>query len=126
VTAVIPAGFDARQNASRSTMEDNMRALLLAAALLLPPAAAHAGDMMEAEIKVFQFMPKEITVKTGTVIKWTNSDSIDHSVTDKGGSFDTDFFNKGESREITAGKPGTYEIFCKRHNSMKATLVVTE
>ena len=103
-----------------------MRIFLLAAALLLAPAGASAGEMVNAEIKVFQFMPKEITVKTGTVITWTNGDSIDHSVTDKGGTFDTDFFNKGESREITAGKPGTYEIFCKRHNSMKAKLVVTE
>ena len=103
-----------------------MRAYLLAVAFLLSPAVVHAAEMMEAEIKTFQFMPKEITVKAGTVIKWTNNDAIDHSATAKDGSFDTEFFNKGESREITAGKPGTYEIFCKRHPSMKATLVVTE
>jgi plastocyanin len=103
-----------------------MRAYLLAAAFLLAPGFAQAAEMLEAEIKTFQFMPKELTVKTGTVIKWTNNDAIDHSATAKDGSFDTDFFNKGESREITAGKPGEYEIFCKRHPSMKAKLVVTE
>jgi plastocyanin len=103
-----------------------MRTILLAAAFLLAPGVVQAAEMVNAEIKTFQFMPKEMTVKTGTVIKWTNTDAIDHSVTDKGGAFDTDFFNKGEAREITAGKPGTYEIFCKRHNSMKAKLVVTE
>jgi plastocyanin len=103
-----------------------MRAIILAAAFMLAPGLAQAADMASGEIKTFQFMPKEMTVKSGTVIKWTNTDAIDHSVTDKGGSFDTDFFNQGESREITAGKPGTYDIFCKRHNSMKAKLVVTE
>lgn len=48
-------------------------------------------------------MPKEITVKSGTVVTWT--DAVGHSATDKAGSFDTDVFNQGESREITAGAP---------------------
>lgn len=94
-------------------------------ALLATPVCA--GQMAESQIKLFQFQPKEISVKAGTTIKWTNGDDIDHSVTSKEqGQFDSGFFKKDGTYEFTFATPGTYEYFCKRHPSMKAKVVVTE
>jgi plastocyanin len=92
---------------------------------------ASAGEAIDANIKLFQFQPKTIEVKAGTMIKWTNGDDIEHSVTGgepgkESGAFDSGFFVKGETFEQTFDKPGTYDYFCKRHNSMKGKVVVTE
>ena len=90
------------------------------------PAAA-----ADATIKLFQFQPNPIEVKAGTTVKWTNGDDIEHSVTagapgNESNAFDSGFFKKGGIFEFTFNEPGTYTYFCKRHNSMKATVTVTE
>lgn len=95
------------------------------AALLATPA--FAGEVAENQIKLFQFQPKELSVKAGTTVKWVNGDDIEHSVTSKqDGQFDSGFFKKEGTYEFTFSAPGTYDYFCKRHPSMKATVVVTE
>jgi plastocyanin len=99
----------------------------LGATAALPALAA---DKVEAQIKLFQYKPKELTVKAGTMVTWTNGDQIEHSVTAGGpgkqtGAFDSDFFTKDGSWSFTFTEPGTYSYFCKRHNSMTATITVT-
>lgn len=95
------------------------------AALLATPA--FAGEVVENQIKLFQFQPRELSVKAGSTVKWSNGDDIEHSVTSKqDGQFDSGFFKKDGTYEFTFSAPGTYEYFCKRHPSMKATVVVTE
>lgn len=95
------------------------------AALLATPA--FAGEVVENQIKLFQFQPRELSVKAGSTVKWSNGDDIEHSVTSKqDGQFDSGFFKKDGTYEFTFSAPGTYDYFCKRHPSMKATVVVTE
>jgi plastocyanin len=92
---------------------------------------AAAGGAQDATIKLFQYQPKAMEVKAGTTVTWINGDDIEHSVTagapgKETGAFDSGFFKKGGSYSFTFDKPGTYTYFCKRHNSMKATVTVTE
>jgi plastocyanin len=87
--------------------------------------------MAESQIKLFQFMPRELSVKSGTTVKWVNGDDIEHSVTagepgKESGAFDSGFFKKGGTYEFTFATPGTYTYFCKRHNSMKGMVKVSE
>jgi len=109
-----------------------MKSIALAAAILGAAAtASFAGDMVESQIKLFQFMPKDLSVKAGTTVTWMNGDDIDHSVTagepgQESGAFDSGFFKKGGTYKFTFSAPGTYTYFCKRHPSMKASVVVTE
>jgi plastocyanin len=91
----------------------------------------NAGEPVEAQIKLFQFKPKTIEVTAGTTVKWENGDAIEHSVTSgmpgkPSGAFDSGFFTKGGSFEHTFTEPGTFTYFCKRHNNMTATVVVTK
>lgn len=92
---------------------------------------AAAGEAVDAQIKLFQFQPKDMTVKAGATIMWTNGDDIEHSVTagkpgKPTGAFDSGFFAKNGSFSFTFAEPGAYEYFCKRHPSMKAKVTVTE
>ncbi|MFT3989069.1 plastocyanin/azurin family copper-binding protein [Aestuariivirga sp.] len=82
-----------------------------------------------ATIKLFQFQPGNLEVKVGTTVTWTNGDDIEHSVTSgapgkESKVFDSGFFKKGGTYSFTFTTPGTYTYFCKRHNSMKATVTV--
>jgi plastocyanin len=89
-----------------------------------------SGAEMELDIKLFMFKPSPLEIKAGTTLIWTNQDAIDHSVTagkpgSLSGAFDSDFFEQGQTFEFTFDEPGTYDYFCKRHESMGGTIVVT-
>jgi amicyanin len=108
-------------------MEEGMKTIIVAAAFAAFAGQAWAGDVTENQIKLFQFQPKELSVKAGTTVKWMNGDDIEHSVTSKSaGQFDSGFFKKDGTYEFTFTAPGTYDYFCKRHPSMTAKVVVTE
>lgn len=91
---------------------------------------AAAGAKMNLDIKLFMFKPSPLEVKPGTTLVWTNQDAIDHSVTagtpgSLSGAFDSGFFGQGQAFEFAFNEPGTYDYFCKRHESMVGTIVVT-
>lgn len=92
-------------------------------------APALAGEAVKVDIKLFQFKPKELAVKVGTTVTWTNADAIEHSVTagepgKPSATFDSGFFIKGGSYAHTFAAPGSYAYFCKRHPSMHAVVKV--
>ena len=76
----------------------------------------------------FAFGPKEISVKTGGTVTWTNKDEFDHSIQIdsielKGPNFGPPSGTKTFSHQFT--KSGTYPYICGVHNSMTGTAVVT-
>ncbi len=105
-----------------------MKIIGIITALLALAGLAQAGEKVDATIKLFQFQPKALEIKAGTIVEWVNGDDIEHSVTagKETKAFDSGFFEKNGSFSFTFTKPGTYDYFCKRHPSMKATVTVTE
>lgn len=87
-----------------------------------PPTSGGAA----VTIANFAFMPPTLSVPTGTVVTWTNSDDVGHTVSaDDGKSFDSGVIGHNATFQLTAGAPGTYGYFCQIHPFMKATLTVT-
>ncbi len=67
-----------------------------------------------------------ITVEPGDVVKVVNNDDVAHTVTAVDGSFTTDVIPAGKSRTFQApADPGSYDVFCKPHPSMTATVTVS-
>lgn len=67
-----------------------------------------------------------ITVAPGDVVKVVNNDDVPHTVTAVNGSFTTDNIPAGKSRTFTApADPGSYDISCKYHAEMTATVTVS-
>jgi plastocyanin len=90
-----------------------------------------AADAVSVDIKLFQFKPKELAVRKGATVTWTNGDAIEHSVTaGKPGKaaqdFDSGLFTKGGSFSHTFDASGSFTYFCKRHPNMQATVKVQE
>jgi amicyanin len=86
---------------------------------------ARADGPSTVSIDNFSFAPKELTVKAGTTVTWTNRDDIPHGIASSNNAFkrspalDTD-----ESYSFTFTTPGTYQYFCYLHPHMVGSIVV--
>lgn len=69
--------------------------------------------------------PSETKVKVGTTVKWTNNDSMAHTVTsDDGTTFDSGNLAVGSAFTYKATVAGTYNYHCNYHGGMTGTLIV--
>jgi plastocyanin len=98
--------------------------VLLIGVLVVPSVNASAKDP-EGQIVDFQIHTPEGAIPVGSSITWTNNGRRPHTVTDRGGLFDTDAILPGQTATVKVDVPGTYEIFCQINPSkMNATIVV--
>jgi plastocyanin len=92
------------------------------AAPLSPVAAQSGGDI---KIVDFDFAPLSQTVNVNAKVTWTNTGSRPHTVTDRGGTFDTDAVAPGKTASLNFTVPGTYHYFCRINPSkMNGILIV--
>jgi plastocyanin len=84
-----------------------------------------AGSKVEVLIKDFEFQPRELKVRVGTVVTFTNKDPVSHSVIAEDKSFDTGLLEQNQFKEIRFTKAGTFKYHCGPHPSMTATITVT-
>jgi plastocyanin len=85
------------------------------------------GGTATVDMKDIQFVPKAVTVKAGTTITWTNSDSVPHTVTKDGGpgdDFDSGNVEPGDTFEQTFDKPGKVDYVCTIHPGQAGTVTV--
>ena len=100
--------------------------------LLAPLAlgfAACGGGQTTILIDTFQFMPKAVSVKPGTMVTWTSTDTVKHRVTAgtpdfRTGAFDETVGPNGGTATVTFDQPGTFTYFCGIHTSMRGEMVV--
>ena len=134
-----------------------MRALLLPALLALLLAGCSgssgssstttSGDMghmnmampktVDVAMKGNKFVNDTVTVAVGDTVRWTNQDSVGHTVTaTSGASFDSSpncaapipsgavCIGPGQSYTYKTEKVGTVEYHCKVHSNMTGKIVV--
>jgi amicyanin len=89
-------------------------------------ATAPAAQTVNVDIKNFTFKPDILTVKVGTIVVWTNNDSVPHTVTsDSGSPLNSPTLSKGQSFSFTFTEAGSFSYHCAIHPMMKGTVVVT-
>lgn len=101
---------------------------LSAFALVVAATATPALGQSRAEGRIvdFELLPATMTVQVGTTVTWRNEGKRPHTVTDRGGAFDTQPISPGATGSITFGVPGRYAYFCRINpGRMNATIVVT-
>ena len=89
------------------------------------PAAPKAASV---SIKGTAFIPATLDIAKGTTVTWTNEDTTGHTVTSganrtKDNKFDSSL-EGGKTSSFTFDTAGTFDYFCSRHSSMKATVAV--
>jgi len=101
-----------------------MKPTALAAFLfLVAPPGAFAADAA-VEIHKFAFSPKEITVKPGTTIVWTNRDETPHTIIAGDGSFVSKAMDTDDSFSHTFASEGDFGYFCTLHPYMTGNVHV--
>lgn len=83
-----------------------------------------AGIANAISIKNFTFTPKDLTVKVGADVTWTNSDGFNHQIAIKDGAI-KDPIGQGEQTVLSFPTAGKFDFFCNIHNSMTGTVTVT-
>ena len=96
-----------------------------------PADTGGGGGGAQVSMKNIQFDPKDLTVKPGETITFTNDESIPHDVhktSGPGGDFssgDDGGMQQGDTFELKLDKPGTYEYVCHVHApGMAGTITV--
>ena len=88
-------------------------------------APATGGDTAQVGMKGLKFEPRDITVKAGTTVTWTNNEDIPHNVVaEEGANFESDTFGRDGTFEFKAAKAGTVRYVCTIHPGMEGTITV--
>jgi plastocyanin len=89
-------------------------------AYLLAPSAVRAQAASEVDVTITEdwlYVPDPVIVEPGTLITWTNTDVIEHTVTADDGAWDSDLIIQGDSWSTTFDTPGTYGYYCVPHGA---------
>jgi plastocyanin len=87
-----------------------------------------ASSSTSVTVKDFAFKPKEISIKVGDTVTWTNEDEFDHSIQIDSIKFAGPKFGPPAGQKTFAHRfdeAGTYPYICGVHNSMTGTVVVS-
>jgi plastocyanin len=76
--------------------------------------AQMAAEKVSVKISNFQFEPKELTVKAGTIVEWTDERGR-HTVEADDGSFKSEALTAGGQFEHKFDTPGVYPYYCTFH-----------
>jgi plastocyanin len=112
--ALILGGCSLYGGTSSSTPSNNSKA----------PAPAQGSSLVSNAVNIqnFAFSPATLTVKKGTAVTWTNSDSAPHQI--KSDTFNSGQLSKGQSFSFTFNDTGTFDYSCSIHPSMTGKIIV--
>jgi len=89
------------------------------------PSEVPAPESVAVEIKDFLFSPSTLSVKAGTKVTWTNTDSAPHTVTsDSGTTLNSKTLSNGDSYSVTFEEAGTIAYHCAIHPMMMGKVIV--
>jgi len=86
-----------------------------------------ATDAVKVGMKDIEYVPKEVKVKKGGTITWTNSDTVTHTVTKTGGpgpDFDSGNMEVDATFEQKFTVAGTIDYVCTIHPSQTGKITV--
>jgi plastocyanin len=94
--------------------------------LVVASTLALAGSEHAVSQKNVAFSQKELKVKAGDSVRFTNDDPVPHNVISISPSnpFDLGVFKKGESKSVVLAKPGPVDVECSIHPGMKMRIDV--
>ncbi len=88
---------------------------------------AAAGGTVTVSMKNTRYVPMDVEVKVGDIIKWTNDDSFPHTVTKTSGpgpKFDSGTVGGGETYQQKFTKAGKVDYVCTIHPRQVGTVSV--
>lgn len=86
------------------------------------------GEVVEVEIRNFEFSMPELHVAPGTTVRWRNTVDNYHTVTPDGHSAWQQWqtTRAGETFEVTFDDAGSFPYYCAVHRSLMTGTVIVE
>lgn len=108
-------------------MKLSNRTLALGCCLLIATTTASA-EVYEVDQMNKQFTEKQIVIKVGDTVKFTNQDEFFHNVfsLSDASMFDLGSYAKGKSKSVVFDQAGKVDVECAIHPSMHMVIEVTE
>jgi hypothetical protein len=88
------------------------------------PVRPTAPGARLVQIRQFDYMPREITIRRGETVEWVNMDPEGHTATADDDSWDSGYLEDGESFSRVFTEPGRYAYYCTPHPDMRGTVIV--
>jgi plastocyanin len=91
------------------------------------PGTTAASEPVQISMKDIQYQPRNVAVHEGEAVRWTNDDSVPHTVTARSGaSFDSGTMepNIKAFYETTMRNAGKVSYVCKIHPNMTGTITI--
>lgn len=79
-------------------------------------------EVIDVEIRDFQYIPQSLTVEIGQTVRWTNYDNVPHDVV--GSGIESEHLQQGETFSYTFEQVGIYEYICTIHPWMEGEVIV--
>lgn len=127
LAVLVVGGVTAVALSGKGNKSDSMSSSKSSTSQTKPSTAVQETNMVT--YKGFDVVQKNIKVKKGTMVTWTNQDSAQHDVTPDTETADfkaTELFGKGETASITFNTVGKFSYHCSPHPYMKGTIEVIE
>lgn len=91
---------------------------------IVSPGSAPNDTTMQVTIKDMSFSLANMTVAQGTTVRWTNSDSVAHTVTSDTSLFNSPSLSNSDTWTYTFNDLGTFNYHCAIHPMMKGSITV--
>jgi plastocyanin len=90
------------------------------------PSGTEATPVMDQ--RNFDFAPRVLAVRAGTVVDFPNHDRVFHNVFSylNGKRFDLGIYPTGSTKRVTFDKPGLSRLFCNIHPHMAAYVMAVD
>ena len=92
------------------------------------PSQAATADttVVRVAIRAVAFTPREIRIRVGQTVEWTNEDPVVHTVTGDDESWGSGFLAEGATYRYTFTAAGRFPYHCQPHPQMKAVVIVED
>ncbi len=98
---------------------------LMAASPLSPAVAAENAVLpQQITIATFAFAPAELTVASGTTVRWLNKDEAPHTIVTDDKAVRSGALDTGEHFDYRFTQPGRYSYHCSLHPQMTGIVIV--
>jgi plastocyanin len=126
--AAVSCGKASQPTAQTTTQPEITQPVTIQPATTKPtttqPTTTAPGTTAAVVIENYAYSPATLTVAAGTMVTWTNKDSVGHTVTTRTPLFDSGLFGKDKSYSYTFTQKGSYEYYCIPHPYMAGKVIV--
>jgi plastocyanin len=86
--------------------------------------AGGPGATVPVAVGNFSFNPRELSVRVGAAVKWTNKDDTPHTITSDDNLFSSPLMDTNQIFSHVFAAPGRFPYHCKLHPTMTGAVVV--